>query len=200
MNYCKKMEEKTTGLLLQTIPYLKGQRILKILTPEQGLVTLLAYRKITSALTTPFVWAEWVYTSSTRPMVPLKDGTLLDDLRALKENFARLSVAGQIASDLLRTQMPGKAASEPLALALACLRKLPIFQEPRVLRTAFRLKLLNAEGMLHDDDLTSPFLQTLGCSRSFQELATLPFEEREMAKADALFAERLGYYPPSSKV
>lgn len=183
------MEEKTTGLLLQTIPYLKGQRILKILTPEQGLVTLLAYQKITAALTTPFVWAEWVYTSSHRAMVPVKDGTLLDDLRALKENFARLSVAGQIANDLLRTQMPGKAASEPLELALACLRKLPLFEEPRVLGAAFRLKLLYAEGMLHDDDLTSPFLRILGCSRSFQELAALPFEEREMARVGALFEE-----------
>jgi recombinational DNA repair protein (RecF pathway) len=193
------MEEKTTGLLLQTIPYLKGQRILKILTPEQGLVTLLAYQKIPPALATPFVWAEWVYTSSNRPMHSLKEGTLLDDLRALKENFARLSVAGQIASDLLKTQMPGKSASEPLTLALACLRKLSIFEEPRVLGAAFRLKLLYAEGMLHEDDLTSSFLRTLGLSRSFQELAMLPFEEEPMRTADMLF-ERRFYIPPSSNV
>jgi DNA repair protein RecO len=190
MNYCKKMEEKTTGLLLQAIPYLEGQRILKILTAEHGLITLLAYRKTSSALSSPFIWAEWVYKASSRPMVPLKDGTLLDDLRALKENFARLTVAGQIAGDLLRTQLPGKNGEESLSLALACFRKLPLFSQPAVLAAAFRLKLLALEGMLHEDDLSSPFLQILGLSRSFQELSSLSHQVEEIHKVNILFAKR----------
>lgn len=185
------MEEKTTGLLLQAIPYLERQKILKVLTAEHGLLTLIGDRKISSILSSPFVFAEWVYKTSSRPMYPLKDGTLLDDLRTIKENFSRLAAAGQIASDLLRTQLPGKNAAEPLVLALACLRKLALFAQPTLLNAAFRLKLLMCEGMLHEEELSSPFLQTLGLSRSFQELATLPFQTEELHKANALFEERV---------
>lgn len=187
------MEEKTTGLLLQAIPYLERQKILKVLTAEHGLLTLVGDRKISSILSSPFVFAEWVYKTSSRPMYSLKDGTLLDDLRDVKENYARLAAAGQMASDLLRTQLPGKNAAEPLGLALACLRKLPLFAQPMLLNAAFRLKLLLCEGMLHEGELSSPFLQTLGLSRSFQELTKLPFQTEEIQKANAMFEERFHF-------
>ena len=187
------MEEKTTGLLLQAIPYLERQKILKVLTAEHGLLTLVGDRKTSSILSSPFVLAEWVYKTSARSMYPLKDGTLLDDLRSLKENFSRLTSAGQMASDLLKTQLPGKNAAEPLDLTLACLRKLPLFTQPMVLNATFRLKLLLCEGMLHEEELVSPYLKTLGLSRSFQELASLPFNTEEIDKANVLFEQRFNY-------
>jgi DNA repair protein RecO len=184
------MEEKTTGLLLQSIPYLEGQRILKILTAEHGLVTLIAYRKISAVLTSPFVWAEWVYKNSSHAMLRLQEGTLLDDLRELKTDYFRLIAAGNMASDLLRTQLPGKTATEPLQLVLACFKKLPLFPKPELLGAAFRLKLLLCEGLLHEEELISPSLRTLGLSRSFHELASLPFNTDDIYQADALFTER----------
>jgi recombinational DNA repair protein (RecF pathway) len=161
-----------------------------VLTAEHGLLTLVGDRKISSILSSPFVFAEWVYKTSSRSIYPLKDGTLLDDLRHVKENFSRLAAAGQMASDLLRTQLPGKNAEEPLGLALACLRKLPLFTQPMLLNAAFRLKLLLCEGMLHEGELSSSFLQILGLSRSFQELAALPFQAEEIHTVNAMFEER----------
>ncbi len=151
----------------------------------------MAFQKTTSALTIPFVFAEWVYAKDRRDIHPLKDGTLLDSLPALKEDYERLNAAGHLAKDLLRTQMPGKPAVEILALSLACLRKLPLFSTPAILTSAFRLKLLLSEGLLHSEDLSSPYLQVLGLSRSFQELASIPVLVQELAKIDLLFDERL---------
>jgi recombinational DNA repair protein (RecF pathway) len=185
------MEEKIIGLLIQTIPYLGKQKILKVFTGNHGLLALLAKPTINAVLTSPFVLAEWVVRPTSHSIYPLNDGTLLDDFGALKENFGRLMAAGQMAKDLLETQLPGKPAAETFALAAACFRKLPLFQEPRLLAAAFRLKLLNVEGMLHEKDLSSPFLQTLGLSRSFQEIAELSFQDKEMDQVDVLFNARI---------
>jgi hypothetical protein len=123
-------------------------------------------------------------------MLRLQEGTLLDDLRELKTDFSRLTAAGNMANDLLRTQLPGKTAVEPLQLILACFKKLPLFPRPELLNAVFRLKLLLCEGLLHEEELTAPSLRTLGLSRSFQELASLPFNADDICKADALFTER----------
>lgn len=186
-------DEKTVGLLLQTVPYLAGRRIVKVLTSESGLLSFLAPRKISPALTTPFVWAEWVFAKDHREIQRLKDATLLDDLAALKQDYPRLAAAGQIARDLLRSQMPGKPAAELLALALACLRKLPLFIHPHLLAASFRLKLLSHEGLLHPVDLSSPLLQTLAFSRSFHELSNVAPEEADLRKIDLLIEERLDF-------
>lgn len=156
-------------------------------------MSIMAFRNVSPGLTTPFVWAQWVFTKTGHDIYPLKDATLIDDLRALKEDYIRLSAAGQIAHDLLCTQMPGKPAAEALSLALACLRKLPLFEHPHLLASSFRLKLLFCEGVLHPGDLTSPFLQKLALSRSFVELSSIVPEEDGMRQIELLLEERLDF-------
>ena len=180
--------EKTAGLLLQSIPYLGQKRILKILTPETGLLTFMAKRNTAAALTTPFALAEWVYEKQEREIHPLQDGTILDDLASLKQEYACLTAAGRLAQDLLRTQLPGKAAHEVFALALACFRKLPLFRQPDVLVAAFRLKLLALEGLVSD---LPPALGALLHAKSFLGLASFPKEERVCREVDRLFEELL---------
>jgi len=172
-------EEKTTGLLLQAIPYL-SKKIIKVLTPE-GLLTFITKKK---ALT-PFLYAEWIYTKK-KEIHPLHDDTLLDDLSLIKQDFARLTAAGRMAQDLLRTQLPGKPAIEALTLTLACFRKLPLFSDPSHLAAIFRLKLLISEGLLDPED--TPQLQPLLQARSFTELAALPCNTTLI---DQIFEERL---------
>jgi recombinational DNA repair protein (RecF pathway) len=181
--------EKITGLLLQSIPYLGQKKILKILTPENGLLSCFATKRIDPILTTPFLLGEWVYMKNQRDIHPLIDATLIDDLSALKVNYQHLTTAGQIAQDLLRTQLPGKVAHEPLSLALACLRKLPLFQEPEILLATFRLKLLFLEGLL-SFELPLP-LTNLLLAKSFNRLASLPKEEQIYRQVDLLFEESL---------
>jgi recombinational DNA repair protein (RecF pathway) len=185
------MEEKITGLLLQAIPYLEEKKILKILTAEKGLITLLSNKRISPILSSPFVWAEWVYKISSHPIPFLQDATLLDALSDLKKDFSRINIAGQIAKDLLRTQLPAKNAHEPLLLALACYRKLSTFQEPSLLGAAFRLKLLLLEGVLDIQELNSPLLQMLALSRSFHEIATLPLQKEDIDWVSEFFTTRI---------
>jgi len=182
-------EEKTAGLLLHSIPYLGNKKILKVLTPE-GLLSFISGKKNLTALTIPFAWAEWVYSTKNKKEIhPLQDGTILDDLSILKQNYATLSIAGQMAKDLLRTQMPGKPATEALTLTLACFRKLHLFAEPAILLAAFRLKLLHSEGLIGIEE--APEFETLLLSRSFIQLASLPKEEKLLYKIDLLFEQRV---------
>ena len=109
----------------------------------------------------------------------------------VKENYEGLITAGQMAQDLLRTQMPGKTAFEALTLTLACFRKLHLFPHPRVLLAAFRLKLLHCEGLI--DEGETPEFETLLHSRSFSQLAALPQEAPLLDQIDRLFEERIDF-------
>ena len=183
-------EEKTIGLLLQSTPYLNNKKILKVLSPD-GILSFISGKAISPSLTTPFAWAEWLYTKDKKEIHALKDGTMLDDLANLKEDYDRLSAAGQIAKDLLRTQQPGKPAHEAVTLALACLRKLHLFTAPQVLVATFRLKLLCCEGLLDPDEATD--FQELLLAKSFIYLASLPKNEAALSRIDQLFQQRVDF-------
>ncbi len=184
-------EEKTVGLLLQALPYLGNKKILKVLSPE-GMLSFMSGKKNLTTITTPFAWAEWVYhVKDKKDLHSLQDGTLLDDLAGVKENYEGLITAGQMAKDLLRTQMPGKTAVEALTLTLACFRKLHLFTHPRVLLAAFRLKLLHCEGLI--DESETPEFEALLLSRSFTQLAALPQDDPFLDQIDRLFEERIDF-------
>lgn len=218
------MDDRSQGLLLQSIPYLDAHRILKVLTPDSGLITLMARytqskSKPYASLITPFLLAEWVYAKDSKEMHLLKDGTLLEDFAPLKLDYNRLAAAGQIAQDLLKTQLPGKPAQLPCELARACLQKLPLFPNPHLLAAAFRLKLLAHEGLLHLQPICtqchsptthlhrgesycprhaprgshsfSTAEQELYYSRSFAELAAMQLSADTWSKIDALFQKSL---------
>jgi len=140
--------EKQEGILLQAIPYLGSHRILKVFTPDAGLLTLMAkYVNMKKAAhTTPFCRAEWVYRKSAGEMHPLKDATLLDPLHQLRTSYDILFSAGSIAGDLLRSQLPHRSSQGLYKLLLACLQHLP--RSPAAIAQSFRLKLLQFEGLL----------------------------------------------------
>ncbi len=183
------MSTTTIGLLLQSIPYLGRKKILKIFTPEQGLVSLFAH----TAFLTPFCLAEWVYHKSSKEMQVLQDAKLIDPLLHLRENYKTLSCAGAMAHDLLRTQLPGKAAPDLFELALYYLRNLP--KAPDLLADSFRLKLLLHEGVLSSTPEPA-FTPTewgevcmLAFSRSLAEIQGAKASPH--AKIQALLDERL---------
>lgn len=141
---------KTEGILLQAIPYLGKQRILKVLTPEEGLLTLMlkASFKQAPALSSPFCIAEWVYRKGQKEIYPLVDGSVVDPLLDLRKNYDTLRAAGTIAQDLLHSQLPSKQAHHLYPLVCAYFRKIPTFSQPALLVASFRLKLLLQEGLL----------------------------------------------------
>lgn len=184
------MEEKTPGLLLQSIPYLDQKKILKIFTPE-GLVSLFAK---TSTLT-PFCIAEWVYQKTEKELYPLKEAALLDPLSALRQSYPIITAAGSIAKDLLRSQLPGKKAPALYQLACLYLKKIPL--APEILVASFRLKLLLHEGLL--SALPEPTftaaeweqVNLLAFARQFSSLYAIP--TAPFTKIALLVEERLTY-------
>lgn len=141
------IEEKNFGILLQAIPYLGSQRILKVFTLDEGLVSLISKSNKHTALA-PFCIAEWVYKKGQKEIHTLTDGTLIDGLLELRNHYATLCAAGAMAKDLLTTQFPGKKAPALYTLFNAYLKKLPVVSKPDVLAASFRLKLLQHEGLL----------------------------------------------------
>ncbi len=142
------MEERSPGLLLQAIPYLGKKKILKILTPGVGLISLLAKTVRDASLLTPFCLAEWVYKKGQRDLHTLIDASLSDGLLSLRSNYQTLCSAGLIAQELLRAQMPGVYSPELFALACSIFQKMGSFDHPEVLVALFRLKWLQQEGLL----------------------------------------------------
>src|SRR3989338_2186460 len=142
------MEEKTEGILLHALPYLGHQKILKVFTPEGGLVSLIAKSRSLTPLTAPFLVAEWVYKKGKEDLHLLKEASLLHSLGALRDSYSALLAAGAIAQDLLRSQFPGKKGTGLYALTLAYLKKLSTSAQPPILVASFRLKLLVHEGWL----------------------------------------------------
>lgn len=181
------MMETTLGILLQTIPYLGKKKILKVLTPEHGLLSFMTQKPLS-----PFCIAEWVYRKTQKEIHTLTDFSLTDPLLELRQNYATISAAGSIAQDLLLTQMPGKPS--PYALASAYLKKLPL--NPPILALSFRLKLLIHEGLFSSDpepEFTPEeweLVTALAFARQFSQLQTVtaaPFD-----KVKVLFDKRLG--------
>lgn len=185
------MSTTTVGLLLQSISYLGQKKILKVFTPELGLLSFFAQKTKLD----PFCLAEWVYRKTEKEIYPLQDATLLDPLLDLRSNYNALISAGAIAQDLLRTQLPGKRAPELFDLALLYLRKLP--SAPELLAASFKLKLLLHEGLLSEEPNPSftPLewgqIEILAFSRklsAIQSLQTAPY-----SKIQLLFEDRIGH-------
>lgn len=141
-------EKKTEGLLLQTIPYLSNQKILKVLTSDAGLITLMAKKKSLQPFTQPFLIAEWVYTIGKGEIHTLKDASLCLDLSELRVSYPVISAAGLIAQDLLKSQCPEKNGRGPYALTVAFFQKLPQSASLEAMIASFRLKLLMHDGLL----------------------------------------------------
>ena len=142
------MEQRSPGLLLQAIPYLGKKKILKILTPDAGLISLLVKTVRDASLLTPFCLAEWVYKKGQKDLHVLIDASLSDGLLQLKTSYPRLCAAGQIAQELLHAQMPGVYSPELFVLVCSIFQKIGSFDHPEVLVALFRLKWLQQDGLL----------------------------------------------------
>jgi DNA repair protein RecO len=136
-------EEKTEGILLQTIPYLGRKNIFKVFTQEHGLLSLIA-KKIELQ---PFCVAEWVYIVKPQGLFSLTDFTIIDPLLELRKSFPIITAAGRMGREILQSQMPGKQGNLYLLLR-AYFQKLPLVQNVGPLVASFLLKRLFHDGAL----------------------------------------------------
>jgi len=140
--------EKNHGILLSALPYLGRKKILKVFTSEAGLISLIVNSPKLTSLSAPFCAAEWIYRKPQKELASLSDGTLLDGFVELRSSYEKISAAGAIANDLLRSQLPCKPTPLLYELLFAYFRKLGTSLNPEALATSFRLKLLIHDGLL----------------------------------------------------
>ncbi len=144
-------EIKTEGIILKMIPYKDHHRIIQILTPDSGILSLLAKgvsKPKMQALLSPLTQLEIVYRKKGSDLFFFKEGFVIEHHHFLRERWDLLESAGKIASALLQSQFPEKAAPDLYRLLIACLKHLPHFEEPTTLITLFYLKLLTHEGVV----------------------------------------------------
>ena len=144
-------ENKTEGIILKMIPYKDHHRIIQILTPDSGIISLLAKgvsRPKMQALLSPLTQLEIVYRKKGSDLYFFKEGFVIEHHHFLRERWDLLESAGKIASALLHSQFPEKAAPDLYLLLIACLKHLPYFQEPVTVIALFYLKLLTHEGVI----------------------------------------------------
>lgn len=141
-------EKKTEGLLLQAIPYLGNCKILKVLTSDEGLVSLMAKKKSLQPFTNPFLIAEWVYAKGKGEIHALQDASCYNNLADLRKTYSVISAAGIMAQDLLTSQYHEKTGKGLYALTVAFFQKLSKCTSPAAMIASFRLKLLLYDGLL----------------------------------------------------
>ena len=143
------MDIKCSALLLRSVRHLGQSCILQVLTVERGLISLFANQRIDESLKTPFFWGEWVFHDRGQNLHHVKEASALELFENLKQNYASLTTAGQMARLLLQTQLPEKKADGAVALSLSYFRQLEHFEDPAILLASFQLKLLAHEGLLY---------------------------------------------------
>lgn len=143
-------EERTEGIILSSIPYLKGSRILKVFTRDAGLISVMAgIRKHSAPLESPLTSFEVVYRKKNSDLYHLIDAKILDTGLDLRKSYDHLMAAGALAKSLLASQLPGRKAPILYELFHVYLRKIPLFEKPAILTASFQLKLLQHDGLLH---------------------------------------------------
>ncbi len=147
-------EIKTEGIILKMIPYKDHHRIMQILTPDSGILSLMAKgvsKPKMQSLLSPLTQLEVIYRKKGSDLCFFKEGVVIQHHHFLRESWQMLESAGKMATAISRSQFPEKAAPDLYRLLIASLKQLPHFEEPATLITLFYLKLLSHEGVLSWD-------------------------------------------------
>ncbi|NGX45391.1 MAG: DNA repair protein RecO [Chlamydiae bacterium] len=143
-------EQRHEGLVLRAIDYKDRQRILTLLTPERGVLSLIVKgispkKSHLLAITAPLMHAEYHIRPQRSELYSYVDATPLTTHANLRTSLPHLTAAGTILRALYSTQLPGKPSHSLFRLTLAYLHHLPSAPDPTPLTSSYLLKLLKHE-------------------------------------------------------
>jgi DNA repair protein RecO (recombination protein O) len=144
-------EEEHEGLVLRAIDYKDRQRILTLLTPDRGILSLIIKgispkKPHLLALSTPLMHAEYLMRAQRSELYSFVDASPLTTHSNLRASLPHLTAATTILRSLLSTQLPGKPSELLFRLTLSYLHHLPSAPDPEPLTSSYLLKLLKHEG------------------------------------------------------
>ncbi len=146
-------EYRIEGITLLSKPYSERERIITVFSKEYGLISLIAKfltikKPSYLTLTTPFCSGEFIYQKTKSDLHIFKDGSVLDEFHAIKNDFDRLQVACKLAKAVLSSQITGKKTNIFILLK-SYLKQLTHISNPYSLLLSFYLKIL-----VHDNFLS----------------------------------------------
>lgn len=140
------------GIVLKSFPFKENDRILTLFSPEGILKFFVKGSKKTLLpllpLVTPFTVAEYFYLPREGGLHRFQEGSLLQQNLAIRDRFATLEAAEEMAQALIRSQLTGKPAPHLYQLFRLCLEALSHAPLPALIASTFLVKTLKHEGAL----------------------------------------------------
>ncbi len=146
---------KTEGITLQAIAFQENSRIFKVFSKELGVISFIAKqltikKPMFLALTTPFCHGEFVFKKSSKEILKLEEGSVIDAHVKLREDLNSLLGASHMTEAMVKISYEDQESSTLFLLLERYLKALEKYPEAVFsLVSSFYLKLLLWEGILH---------------------------------------------------
>lgn len=149
--------KRTEGIVLQIVPYKDYHQIATLYTPDYGVLKLIAHYSRTqkskfAGCFMPLNKLEILFHASQKEIEKTHSASILEPHLALRQSLPVLQTACDMATALLKSQLPGKASPLLYQLFAYFLSKLNETKDPQVFLASFLLKLLRHDGLLAIDE------------------------------------------------
>lgn len=145
--------KRTEGFILDSRVFQDYDAIMTVFSAELGIIKFIvksAFRpqRRNSLVTTPLTRAEFVYTLGRGDLHKCSEISVQRHSTYLRQSLAALEASCDIAQAIYASQWPDIPAPDLYALCNSYLEKIPSMQDPFVLSSSFRLKILRHDGIL----------------------------------------------------
>lgn len=150
----------TEAIVLRQLAFKDYDRVLTLFSPL-GLIKLFVKSGRrnylhNAALSSPMTLGDFSFRQGRSELNRFIEGRVVKHHLALRDRLELLKASEEMASALLLSQWPGKAAPQLFSLFACFLDYLPQSRDPMALSCAFWLKILRHEGVLQLSSLASP--------------------------------------------
>lgn len=144
--------EKTEGVILSTLNFQDYDQILKVFTPEHGVVKFIFKRAQSlkgrqGAILAPLSRAEFHYVKGKGEFHKCREVCMLNPHLSLRQELAWLQAGCELLNIIQQSQLEQKGAPALYKLLISYLEKIPLMADPLVLGASLRLKVLRHDGL-----------------------------------------------------
>ena len=144
--------EKTTTITLKVIPYRDNSKILRVLTEDDGIISVMVSgiskkKMYLNQVCSLFTISEMVLKKRKTDLYFLKDASVLDNNLHLREKLSYLKEAGSMIVAIMNSHFFQKKSKNIFILLKTYLKKISI--NPEAVSLSFLLKILLNEGLIN---------------------------------------------------
>lgn len=164
---------RVEGIVIRSMDYGEGNKIITLCTESHGKVGVLARgaKKVKSrhaALTQPFTYGEYVFFRQNGGLGTLNSGEIIESHFSLREDLFLAAYASYVCELLDRTLQDEEVGSFWFTQLKACLDALASGKDPQIVVHLFEMKMLQAAGY------GPSFASCIACGRTDESLYVSP--------------------------